>query len=348
VNPIYAEEITEEQLLNELAMLPAVCSEEDPLFCHTEDEIAAEIRRGMENRENVISAQFNSTSELSTEVIYSYLELALAETGVPTQGDYLRWGFQGYSAQLFRMQKGSQYTYTITYTFTYYTDAEQEQWVTGTVDSILDSFHFTAYTTDLEKVQTIYDYICDNVTYDYTNLNDKEYTRKYTAYAALYDGTAVCQGYATLLYRMLMKEGISARLIPGEGNGGAHGWNIVKLGTVYYDLDATWDTSYKSEGLPYAYFLKCESSFAKHIRDDEYKTDEFLQAYPMAETDYVALAEDMNGDSTVDTKDLVRLMKIMSANATNTKMDINGDSEVNAKDLLYLMKYLTNQMEALY
>lgn len=60
-----------------------------------------------------------------------------------------------------------------------------------------------------------------NVKYDYENLDDTDYKLKYTAYAALLNGTAVCQGYANLLYRMALEAGIDARFISGLGNGGA-------------------------------------------------------------------------------------------------------------------------------
>ena len=53
--------------------------------------------------------------------------------------------------------------------------------------------------------------------------------------------TAVCQGYAGLLYRLCLEMGISCRMITGTGNGGAHAWNIVALDGKYYNADSTWD-----------------------------------------------------------------------------------------------------------
>ncbi|MFR8181399.1 MAG: transglutaminase domain-containing protein [Dorea sp.] len=74
------------------------------------------------------------------------------------------------------------------------------------------------------------------VSYDYTNLDDDTYIQKYTAYAALIDKTAVCQGYASLLYRMVLDAGVDARVISGDA-GGPHAWNIVRLNGKYYNLD---------------------------------------------------------------------------------------------------------------
>lgn len=39
---------------------------------------------------------------------------------------------------------------------------------------------------------------CKNVTYDYASLKNPNYLLKHTAYAALMNKTAVCQGYAAL------------------------------------------------------------------------------------------------------------------------------------------------------
>lgn len=61
---------------------------------------------------------------------------------------------------------------------------------------------------DYENTKAIYDYLCQNITYGNDNLNDDTYLLKYTAYAALINKTAVCQGYAVLLYRLLLEEGI--------------------------------------------------------------------------------------------------------------------------------------------
>ena len=80
--------------------------------------------------------------------------------------------------------------------------------------------------------------------YDYTNLNDDNYKLKYTAYAAMCNGTAVCQGYSNLLYRMLLEAGVDCRIISGIGVSGGHAWNIVRLGDLYYNVDATWDSNY--------------------------------------------------------------------------------------------------------
>ena len=81
---------------------------------------------------------------------------------------------------------------------------------------------------------------------------------------------------------MALQSGVDARLISGTGNGGPHAWNIVKIGSYYYNLDSTWDAGNSY----YYYFLKNDSSFGNHGRDLDYATPEFYQRYPMAAENY--------------------------------------------------------------
>ncbi len=253
-------------------------------------DAAQVLRAGMEQRQSTISIKvfldsddFDGTIASRNALTRGVYDAAIAHTGVGTQGDYLHWVV----SELTRGSGGSivngDYYLTLTYNISYYTTAVQEQAVTERLAQIIPSFGFTAETDDYTKIKTIYDYICAHVTYDHTNLNDDSYKLKYTAYAALINGTSVCEGYAVLLYRMLLDAGVDTRVVTGISFGENHGWNIAKLGNVYYDLDSTWDAGETN----YDYFLKCPATFDDtHAKAAEYTTPEFLAAYPMATTDY--------------------------------------------------------------
>ena len=135
--------------------------------------------------------------------------------------------------------------------------------------------------TDYQKIKAIYDYICSNITYDYDNLYDDSYTLKHSSYAALINKKAVCQGYASLFYRLALEAGIDARVISGD-SGGPHAWNIVKIEGSYYNLDSTWDAG----NTEYEYFLKNAKDFPNHTRDAAYTTAAFTSSYPIAATSY--------------------------------------------------------------
>lgn len=56
------------------------------------------------------------------------------------------------------------------------------------------------------------------------------------------------------------------------------------------------------------------------------------------------MAGDINGDKTVDTSDLIRLMKYISgSNVVVYVPDVNGDGYVNVSDLVRLMRYIAGQ-----
>ena len=122
--------------------------------------------------------------------------------------------------------------------------------------------------SEYEKIKTIYKYVVDHVTYDYS-------LSYYTAYHALIKGTAVCEGISLLLYSMLHQAGVINRIVSGIGKKERHAWNIVRLNGVWYNLDATWDLG-KIDFL-WQYFLRGSSNFTNHVinanLNEEFKRD---------------------------------------------------------------------------
>lgn len=287
INPIYADVISQDA--SQIPAPTAVVATTDDASVNYEADsniLAAQLRNAMVNRADSLTVYWKLSGTLTQEDMSSLVDLAVVETGVCTEGDYLAFqlGIVDIQGSYYELDG---YSYCeLTYDLNYYTTAAQEAELTAKLQRVLDGFAFTAATPDYEKVQTIYDYICNSVTYDYDTLEDTSYVLKYTAYAALINGTAVCQGYAVLLYRMLMECGISCRVISGIGNGGPHAWNIIELDDRYYNADATWDTSCAQVGIDYQYYLRCENNFDDHARDAEYMTADFHAKYPMSSEDF--------------------------------------------------------------
>ena len=202
-------------------------------------------------------------------------------TGVPTEGDYLKYQYYQIDTTCYLIASGSRYCYLLFMDIVYMTDASQEAAVDQAVSSLLGELGLSGLSSS-EKAFRIYDWICSHVSYDYAHMNDMSYLRQFSAYAALVDRTAVCQGYAVLLYRLLLSSGVDARVIAGTGNGALHAWNIIGIDGLYYNADATWD----AEGAEYDYFLRCADHFPGHVRQSEYLTAAFVSAYPMASQDY--------------------------------------------------------------
>ena len=94
--------------------------------------------------------------------------------------------------------------------------------------------------SDDVKAIVLHDYLAINVEYDYDNLLANNIpTDSYTAYGALVNGIAVCNGYA-LAYQYLLNElGIECYMVTSSSMN--HAWNLVKLNGEFYHVDVTWD-----------------------------------------------------------------------------------------------------------
>lgn len=204
---------------------------------------------------------------------------AYTEDCTGQEGDALLWGYKSYGMTA----SSDGVTFALEFRMTYHSTYEQEQQLTAEVKRVMEGMAL-AGKSEYEKVKAIHDYICDHVDYD-------DSLTKYSAYDALCTGKAVCQGYSVLFYRMCREAGLSVRIISGTGNGGRHGWNIVRIADnaraagKYYNVDCTWDG--QGSTTHHLYFLKCEADFVNHTRDSQYATDAFYQDYPMSDASYV-------------------------------------------------------------
>ena len=246
------------------------------------DSAVLYLRKQMVNRETEINLNFPASwfdshkDELYWDLLYDAMKCDESSTG--QEGDALLYGYAGCNVSY------STAGY-IKYTMAYHSNAEQEAKLTEAVAAAMAKLQLNGL-SEAKKITKIHDYICNHVDYEY---NSKE-EQIYTAYGALCTGKAVCQGYAVLFYRLCKEAGLSVRIISGTGNGGAHGWNIVRIGSKYYNVDCTWDgqgaTTYNK------YLLKSEADFKDHTRKSwkvagnhylDYTSAEFNAQYPMTE-----------------------------------------------------------------
>lgn len=95
--------------------------------------------------------------------------------------------------------------------------------------------------TDYEKELAIHDALVKHVTYyKYEDINNIP-AIKHTAYGALVQKEAVCDGYAKAYKMLLKKVGIDSIIIGGRTENVAHAWNMVELDEKYYHVDVTSD-----------------------------------------------------------------------------------------------------------
>ena len=246
------------------------------------DSAVSYLRKQMVSRETEITLNFPASwfdshkDELYWDLLYDAIKCDESSTG--QEGDALIYGYAGCDVSY------SNAGY-IQYTMLYHSDAEQEAKLTAAVAEAMTTLQLNGL-SEAKKIIKIHDYICNHVDYAYNSTEEQIYT----AYGALCTGKAVCQGYAVLFYRLCKEAGLSVRIISGTGNGGPHAWNIVRIGSKYYNMDCTWDGQ---DAATYNEFLlKSEADFRDHTRKSwkvagsrylDYTSAEFNAQYPMTE-----------------------------------------------------------------
>ena len=279
------------------------------------DSAVLYLRKQMVSRETEINLNFPESwfdshkDGVYWDLLYDAIKCDESSTG--QEGDALLYGYAGCNVSY------STAGY-IKYTMSYHSNAEQEAKLTEAVAMAMTELQLNGL-SEAKKITKIHDYICNHVDYEY---NSKE-EQIYTAYGALCTGKAVCQGYAVLFYRLCKEAGLSVRIISGTGNGGAHGWNIVRIGSKYYNVDCTWDG--QDADTYNEYLLKSEADFRDHTRESwkvadshylDYTSAEFNTQYPMTEKSW---------DESDDSSDSVETTYAHSEEATSGGVTLKAE-----------------------
>ena len=96
----------------------------------------------------------------------------------------------------------------------------------------------------------LHDLICRNTEYTTGEAADMVFT----AYGALINGKAVCEGYSRAMQLLCKRLGIPCALTIGVADGEGHMWNIINPGDGWYNLDLTWDDATEDNTTLYSYF----------------------------------------------------------------------------------------------
>ena len=269
----------------------------------------------MVSRETEINLNFPASwfdshkDELYWDLLYDAMKCDDSSTG--QEGDALLYGYAGCNVSY------STAGY-IKYTMAYHSNAEQEAKLTEAVAAAMAKLQLNGL-SEAKKITKIHDYICNHVNYAYNSTEEQIYT----AYGALCTGKAVCQGYAVLFYRLCKEAGLSVRIISGTGNGGAHAWNIVRIGSKYYNVDCTWDG--QNAATYNDFLLKSEADFSNHTRESwkvagshylYYTSAEFNAQYPMTEKSW---------DESDDSSDSVETTYAHSEEATSGAVTLKAE-----------------------
>jgi len=127
--------------------------------------------------------------------------------------------------------------------------------------------------TDYEKELLIHDLIASEVIYykcdDYTQIP----TIKHTAYAALVEKSAVCDGITKAFQIILDKNNIESIFVTGISENVPHAWCKVKIDNDYYNVDVTSDKALNSENkklVIHSYFNVTDAELSSTHQFDNY------------------------------------------------------------------------------
>ena len=104
-------------------------------------------------------------------------------------------------------------------------------------------------------------FLISNVTYDKDTLYRKKTSiLSHTAYGAIVEKKAVCEGISNAFSHLAKQVGISATVVNGFADGEEHAWNMIQIGQDCYHIDVTWDIKNKRESTikSYDYFCLCD------------------------------------------------------------------------------------------
>ena len=256
----------------------------------TQEDMIAHLRAGLKAREEEIEMLLWVPEYISGyhKVLY---EKAVEEkedlSADSSLGDYFSFHILNYDADLqdMRIQQNGLKKYRLVYWPQYYTTKEEEDLVEEEVQRLVDGgLEINSSATDIEKVEAVYRYLAANSTYDLSLRNGEE---RCSAYDALIQHKAVCQGFANASYKLLRELGIMNRIVTGEvyydNAWRVHAWNLVLIDGAWYHLDATTEVHFVEQYgyVSYKWFLKNDRDLGNIFRKDaENFNEEFETAHP--------------------------------------------------------------------
>ncbi|UJA80074.1 S-layer homology domain-containing protein, partial [Bacillus cereus] len=225
-----------------------------------------EVQKRINTYETNITLPYKTTNSNTKEVMNTLFN---AYKEVASKNEYTNYNRSNVSYGL----SGSPGNYTFTLKITYRETKEQTEYVMKQAKAIVSSITQVGM-DDHEKVKAIHDYVVKHISYDTSY-------KAYTAYEALVNRSAVCQGYALLTYQLLKEAGIENHFVVGTGDGQPHAWNLVKIENKWYHLDTTFDDPVPDEQgrVTYSYFNLSDEQIA---RNHEWNRGD----YPQATTNY--------------------------------------------------------------
>ncbi len=107
--------------------------------------------------------------------------------------------------------------------------------------------------TDNEKLAAIYQWVTQNIAYDYNAYKEQANILK-PASVIIQEKKGMCRDYSFTVAALARASGLEAKIVYGQARNGEngrteyHAWNEVKLNGNWIFLDSTWDAGYVKSG----------------------------------------------------------------------------------------------------
>ena len=168
--------------------------------------------------------------------------------------------------------------------------------------------------SEYQRELALHDALVNLCTYD-ANSGDSGHS----AYGALVNGKAVCEGYARAMQYLLYQAGIPCLIVEGHSHGEPHAWNMVQIDKQWYHTDPTWDDPISDTPMLYhAYFNVTE--------------EQICEDHTIEQADYTvpkATATKANyhrvNDTAVDSVSVPQMVELFKGNNTVTFYVSSGD-----------------------
>ncbi len=267
--------IDENDSIYETSSVDIVTDELSIIVCDTVEDAGKYVRKCMVNRADRIEFIFKNQEGYTGKEGFSAIKAAtFVETDNPKEGDYLYWNYAGLEGSFDIVDEGIKYTLNPSYLSTVEQEMEIDEKVLGLISN---EFAGWEAMDEFDRIKLVYTWVTKNLTFVGGSEN-------HSTYSGIIQHETVCQGFASTIYRLLREMDVSCRVISNDD----HGWNIVKIGECYYNIDSTWDAGETEAS--WDNFLLSNATFEKgymHIRGERFDTEVFNQLYPMATSDYI-------------------------------------------------------------
>ena len=173
-----------------------------------------------------------------------------------------------YTVTSYKSKNGGEATFNVSY----FTSKTKQAKALDKIERVAKKIKKKYPDSQYKQIKNVHNYVVGQTKYDSREAD------RYSIYGVMYDGRAVCQGYAMTTYYLLKELGIDVHYVTGFTGGENHAWNKVKLNGKWYNLDTTWDDSSK---ISYRYFLVSDAKLAKNHQWN-------VSAFPKAPKAYAA------------------------------------------------------------